>query len=413
VSGSLCAGCANGENSAEGRQRKRANSLETETAVLAASVPKRRRERHGKVRGIYEKVSGSGIWWCRWADGAGKIHREKRGARGSAIAVYRKRKLAVLEGQLLPGKVRQAKMPTLAEFAQRFIDAISVECASKPQTVRFYAVQMAALLKFAPLAEARLCEIDEALIQAFIEHRARASSIATVNRGLATLRRALRLAQLWKVVDRVPRIRLVRGEHRREFILKREDEARYLAVCPPMLREIATLLVDTGLRVGEVLALEWRDVNLASTPGSLQVRNGKSFYARRVVPLTERAKALLANRRREAQSLFVFGERDGKPMRTTSAVHEHAKVRRKFGFPPEFVLHSLRHSFCTRLGEAGAEAFMIQRLAGHHSVTVSERYVHPTPEAAVLAIGRLEASNRAVLPVPTDTATSTRLLALP
>jgi integrase len=53
------------------------------------------------------------------------------------------------------------------------------------------------------------------------------------------------------------------------------------------------------------------------------------------------------------------------------------------------VLHSLRHTFGTRLGEAGADAFPIMRLMGHSSITVSQRYVHPTPatlENAVLAL---------------------------
>jgi site-specific recombinase XerD len=83
-------------------------------------------------------------------------------------------------------------------------------------------------------------------------------------------------------------------------------------------------------------------------------------------------------------------------MINTSMAHLHAKVRSKLGFPAEFVLHFLWHTFCTRLGEVAAEAFLIQWLAGHHSVTVSERYVHPTPESALSAIRRLDAANRGV-----------------
>jgi integrase len=97
-------------------------------------------------------------------------------------------------------------------------------------------------------------------------------------------------------------------------------------------------------------------------------------------------------------------------MLNTSLAHQHAKVRRVLGFPAEFVLHSLRHTFCTRLGEAGAEAFLIQRLAGHHSVTVSERYVHPTPESAVLAIRRLDAANGGLCRERTGTITGTDTL---
>lgn len=99
-------------------------------------------------------------------------------------------------------------------------------------------------------------------------------------------------------------------------------------------------------------------------------------------------------------------------MLNTSLAHLHAKVRRALGLPAEFVLHSLRHTFCTRLGEEGTESFQIRRLAGHHSVTVSERYVHPTPESAVLAIRRLDAANRSFSGASTDTTTDTGTLAL-
>jgi integrase len=122
---------------------------------------------------------------------------------------------------------------------------------------------------------------------------------------------------------------------------------------------------------------------------------------------------MLEARRKAAQPLSVFAEGDGHPMLNTSLAHQHAKVRRALGFPAEFVLHSLRHTFCTRLGEAGIEAFLIQRLAGHHSVTVSERYVHPTPESAVLAIRRLDAANGGLCGERTCTTTGTNALALP
>ena len=59
----------------------------------------------------------------------------------------------------------------------------------------------------------------------------------------------------------------------------------------------------------------------------------------------------------------------------------------------EFVLHSLRHTYGTRLGESGAEAFTIMRLMGHSSITISQRYVHPTPEALERAVEGLEAHN--------------------
>jgi len=106
--------------------------------------------------------------------------------------------------------------PVLKDFAQQFIDAIQVRCAAKPRTVEFYVQQLARLLDFAPLATARLDEIDERLIESFVLDRRKKVSPATVNRGLACLRRLLRLAQEWRLIDRVPRIRLLQGEQCRE-----------------------------------------------------------------------------------------------------------------------------------------------------------------------------------------------------
>ena len=61
--------------------------------------------------------------------------------------------------------------------------------------------------------------------------------------------------------------------------------------------------------------------------------------------------------------------------------------------PADFVIHSLRHTFGTRLGESGADAFTIMRLMGHSSVTVSQRYVHPSPETLEVAFERLDSMN--------------------
>jgi integrase len=60
----------------------------------------------------------------------------------------------------------------------------------------------------------------------------------------------------------------------------------------------------------------------------------------------------------------------------------------------DFVLHSFRHTYGTRLGEAGADAFTIMKLMGHSSVTVSQKYVHPSPESMERAVERLQALNR-------------------
>ena len=165
------------------------------------------------------------------------------------------------------------------------------------------------------------------------------------------------------------------------------------------MRDVALLLIDTGLRVGEAAALQWSDINLEPLAGCrygyLTVRKGKSENARRNVSLTARVREMLLNRSLESASTYVFANDQNKPFWNSSLAKMHTRVRTALGFSGEFVLHSLRHTALTRLGESGCDAFTIKRLAGHSSITVSERYVHPTPEGLERAFERLEAFNTA------------------
>jgi integrase len=299
------------------------------------------------------------------------------------------------------GLIERKAAPTLRQFGQRFIDAISVRSAEKPRTILFYVEKLSRLLEFDPLAAASLDRIDEALIESYVQHRRKTVAPASVNRELATLRRLLRLAHEWQVVSRVARIRLLPGERVRDFVLRPSQEDAYLTFSPQPLRDVALLILETGLRVGEVLALEWSDLCLEAAPGAkfgyLRVRDGKSRNARRTVCLTARAEAMLAERRSASHSRFLFAGKNGKAFLVSSLDHQHRKVRESLRLPEDFVIHSLRHTMLTRMGEAGVDAFTIMRIAGHSSVTVSQRYVHPSSEAIQRAFERLEAFNGGAL----------------
>ena len=122
-------------------------------------------------------------------------------------------------------------------------------------------------------------------------------------------------------------------------------------------------------------------IPLAARFGYIRVRGGKYRFAKRNVSLTARIKEMLLSRSLESNSTLVFPGKKDKPFQVTSLDHQHVEVRRLLGLPKDFVIHSLRHTMLTRLGEAGVDAFTIKLIAGHSSVTVSQRYVHPTPES--------------------------------
>ena len=125
----------------------------------------------------------------------------------------------------------------------------------------------------------------------------------------------------------------------------------------------------------------------------MTVLSGKAKSKKsRNVPLSERTVKMLKNLGPAAKG-YVFHRTDGSPWPNSHLGQQHSRMRTLLKMPSDFVLHSLRHTFGTRLGESGADAFTIMRLMGHSTVTVSQRYVHPSPEAVELAYERMTAMN--------------------
>jgi integrase len=290
------------------------------------------------------------------------------------------------------------RAPTLQEFGTRFKAEIKVHCARKPRTLAFWEQKLVRLLEFQPLASAPLDKINKALIAGYVQRRHGKVAVATINRELATLRRILYLAYDWNEISAVPRIRMLKGERSRDFVFTHQQEKVYLETAPPPLRDVALLLLETGLRLGEALALKWSDIELDAANGKklgyLFVREGKSKNARRHVSLTPRAQETLVNRSLGSKSEYVFANHGGKPYLVTSLDPLHKRLREDLRLPTDCVIHSFRHTFLTRFGEAGADAFTIKKVAGHSSVTISERYIHPTPEGQERAFERFANMNQ-------------------
>lgn len=311
---------------------------------------------------------------------------------------------AAYKTQLAKGEVgieQRKPVPRLKDFAQRFIDNIAVgrRRAPKPSTVEFYAWRLARLLDFEPLASARLDKIKPELIEAYVRVRRQRVSPTSVNRELTTLRRALNVAYALELIGRVPKITMLQGEHERTFVLTPAQERLYLEFTPQPLKDMAILLLDTGLRVGEALALQWNDVHLEHLKnakfGYVHVRESKSKHSKRNVCLTERVSSMLERRQEEVPSTWVFTNKAAdRPLTRFTLRDQHARLRAMLRLPSDFVMHSLRHTMLTRLGELGVDAFTIMRIAGHSTITVSQRYVHPSPEVVERAFERLEAFSR-------------------
>ena len=115
-------------------------------------------------------------------------------------------------------------------------------------------------------------------------------------------------------------------------------------------------------------------------PSYIFIDRGKSKKARRCIPLTEEAREILEGQKVISRSDFVFvrcGDRVKRelwyvaPLSRHTVSEQFSARRDEMGLPWDAALHSTHHTALTDLGAAGADAFTIQAVAGHASVTTS------------------------------------------
>src|SRR5215469_1733247 len=157
------------------------------------------------------------VWWYKF-DWNGELIRAstKQTNKLSAEQIAAARKTQFAKGGV--GIEEKKPVPTLQEFAPRFLSQISTDCGKRPATVSFYERKLHALLRYRTFAASRLDKIDEEMIDEFKQacrrmtsRRKRPLSVVSINRELATPRRLLRLAQKWKIIS-APTVKLIEGE---------------------------------------------------------------------------------------------------------------------------------------------------------------------------------------------------------
>lgn len=287
---------------------------------------------------------------------------------------------------------KKKTVPTLKEFWPTFEKQIIVDSKKETpdgkehRTVGFYRTNYQKILTFKLLANKPLDEITEKDLLAYTAHCAQTEQLAdgTINRRLATLRKAMYLAKSLKEIKAVPEFKLLREAPPRDFVLGDKMEQFYLSICPTHLYEAAVLLVESGMRLSEALRLEWADVHFTprgiGTRPYIHCRGTKSRGSLRNIPLSKRLETHIRELELGKQGRYVLHAVNDvkKPASKDTLEDAHQRLRKKYSLPDEFVLHSLRHTMLTRLGESGADAFTIKEIAGHSTITMSQRYVHPT-----------------------------------
>ena len=276
------------------------------------------------------------IWWYKFAwNGRAVRESTKQANKRTAEKMEAAHKTSLAKGEV--GIRDRAPVPSLKDFAERdFTPYIESRFPDKPKTLEYYKNGLKNLIAHAPLAGCVLDAINAERIAGFVAKRREAGlAVATINRQLEVLRRMLKLATEWGKVDRaLPKIEMLPGENHRERVLSAEEEIRYLEAATAigeeiresysralkgiratvrgeqpkrpqdafLLRDVATILIDCGLRPEECFRLRWDHVR----DGAVHIPFGKTENARRTIPHDARTSAILEMRRESAVGEWVF-----------------------------------------------------------------------------------------------------------
>jgi integrase len=152
--------------------------------------------------------------------------------------------------------------------------------------------------------------------------------------------------------------------------------------------------VETGCRRGEILSLEYKDVDLfKKTVSVFSTKTGE----RRTIPLTERVFAVLLEKEksrakvRSIEGDFVFSHPPGRKVNIYTLRSAFEDAMEKVGIQ-DFRFHDLRHTFASRLAQSGVDPYTIQKLMGHSSFITTQRYAHHFVESLRRGIEYYEAS---------------------
>lgn len=258
----------------------------------------------------------------------------------------------------------------------------------KKQTRRRHRVSYESLVKVfgsLPVAVISPSDIERYKAQRKKEMR----SPYTINRELECLRLTLSMAVRWSWIKENPfkNVRLLEEPEGRTRWYTFDEFHRLLSVMPRYMQDLCTFAAFTGMRMNEILFLQYSQLNLQEKRLALlgtQTKNKRS----RIVALNQTAVDVIRSQIHRVGVPYVFyNPENGKPWAPVS--HTFAKFS-KIANVPDARFHDLRHTFCSWMVMSGKDLNTVRDLVGHQSLRMTIRYSHLLHEVKVQAVEVLD-----------------------
>ena len=243
-------------------------------------------------------------------------------------------------------------------------------------------------------------EITTGDIEAYRHHRrAQRRSPVTINHDLKLLRKMFAWGIRERLLSATPFkvgsenvIRLDPESPREERLTSEEAERKLFAAANSHLRGVLTAMLETCCRPGEILSLQWQDVDLAAREITIRAEKAKTRRTRRL-PISSRLLPVLEMRRNDPSGhafppeSYVFGNQIGERVTSIRTAWENA---REAAGLTGFQLRDLRHAAASRFEEAGVLTTDVSKFLGHRNLSTTTRYLNTTSRRLRMALLRVE-----------------------
>ena len=201
---------------------------------------------------------------------------------------------------------------------------------------------------------------------------------ATVNRETDCLRGAFNIAiemDIFPFPNPLSNYdRLIENNFRKR-ILSEDEEYRLMIVSELFLQNIITCALNTGMRKGEILTLEWNDVDINSGFIFLKGKNTKNGKPRDININQSMRKIFEDIKKSNSSESIIFLNSEQKPYASPDAIKNVFNNALKNANIENFTFHDLRRTFATRMYENGVEIAVISAILGHSSIEMTKRYL--------------------------------------
>lgn len=330
-------------------------------------------------KGLWERIPGSGVWWIRYRDADGKLHRELAGRKSDAESLLLKRRNERRVGKKMPENVRSApiKFGALADY---ITNDFTTEHHSDSRNIK----QRLGKLK-TYFGERAAESIKPEEIDRWLSKHTQTGS--TANRYRAAMSLAYREGIRNGKVTNNP-VRLVKQRKEGGNIirfLRDDEEASVRAVIaesyPDKMCEFDVSL-GTGMRLSEQYGTRLRWANVDFKRREVDLSKTKNYTAR-IIPMNASVYAAFEARRAQVphakRTDMVF---DTLPRIWWDDVREKAHLI-------DYRWHDNRHTFCSRLAMRKVNLVAIKELAGHKTLAITARYAHLDDDAKREAVDSL------------------------